>query len=144
MKKSEPQPEGSGKSSQDAHLAAAEFLVPGADHAVRAAHLGLHMINALAPFHERSGTTLQVHMGINSGAVVADVIGKRKFMDDLWGATVNAASRGRLLRFPLRKAATPKQNAEILRFAQNDTSEAFFRSLESPALPVALQCVPAR
>ena len=73
MKKSEPQAENQVKTSGDAYLAAAELPVPAADHAVRAAHLSLDMIDALVRFHERSGTTLQVHMGINSGSVVARV-----------------------------------------------------------------------
>ena len=81
------------KTIGDAYMAAAGLPVPAADHAVRAAHMALDMIDALARFNERSGYSLQLRIGINSGAVVAGVIGKRKFIYDLWGDAVNIASR---------------------------------------------------
>jgi class 3 adenylate cyclase len=81
------------KSIGDAYMAAAGLPVPVDDHAVRAAHMALDMLDALARFNERSGYNLQIRIGINSGAVVAGVIGKRKFIYDLWGAAVNTASR---------------------------------------------------
>lgn len=81
------------KSIGDAYMAAAGLPVPVDDHAVRAAHMALDMIDALARFNERSGYRFQMRIGINSGAVVAGVIGKRKFIYDLWGAAVNTASR---------------------------------------------------
>jgi len=81
------------KSIGDAYMAAAGLPVPVDDHAVRAAHMALDMIDALARFNERSGYRFQIRIGINSGAVVAGVIGKRKFIYDLWGAAVNTASR---------------------------------------------------
>ena len=81
------------KSIGDAYMAAAGLPVPADDHAVRAAHMALDMLDALARFNERSGYRFQMRIGINSGAVVAGVIGKRKFIYDLWGAAVNTASR---------------------------------------------------
>jgi len=81
------------KSIGDAYMAAAGLPVPVDDHAVRAAHMALDMLDALARFNERSGYSFQIRIGINSGAVVAGVIGKRKFIYDLWGAAVNTASR---------------------------------------------------
>jgi adenylate cyclase len=81
------------KSIGDAYMAAAGLPVPVDDHAVRAAHMALDMLDALARFNERSGYRFQIRIGINSGAVVAGVIGKRKFIYDLWGAAVNTASR---------------------------------------------------
>ncbi|MDF3838788.1 adenylate/guanylate cyclase domain-containing protein [Cupriavidus basilensis] len=81
------------KTIGDAYMAAAGLPVPVADHAVRAAHMALDMIESLARFNERSGHSLQLRIGINSGAVVAGVIGRRKFIYDLWGDAVNVASR---------------------------------------------------
>jgi len=81
------------KSIGDAYMAAAGLPVPVDDHAARAAHMALDMLDALARFNERSGNTFQSRIGIHSGAVVAGVIGKRKFIYDLWGAAVNTASR---------------------------------------------------
>jgi adenylate cyclase len=81
------------KTIGDAYMAAAGLPVPAADHAVRAAHMALDMIDALDRFNQRSGYRLQLRIGINSGAVVAGVIGKRKFIYDLWGDAVNTASR---------------------------------------------------
>ena len=81
------------KSIGDAYMAAAGLPVPVNDHAARAAHMALDMLDALARFNERSGYCFQMRIGINSGAVVAGVIGKRKFIYDLWGAAVNTASR---------------------------------------------------
>ncbi|MBI5091841.1 MAG: response regulator [Candidatus Hydrogenedentes bacterium] len=81
------------KSIGDAYMAAAGLPAPVDDHAARAAHMALDMLDALDCFNKRSGYRLQIRIGINSGAVVAGVIGKRKFIYDLWGATVNTASR---------------------------------------------------
>ena len=81
------------KSIGDAYMAAAGAPVPVADHAERVANMGLDMLDALARFNAHSGNTLQIRIGINSGPIVAGVIGKRKFIYDLWGDTVNVASR---------------------------------------------------
>lgn len=67
--------------------------MPAADHAARAAHMALDMLESLGQFNQRSGYNLQLRVGIHSGAVVAGVIGRRKFIYDLWGDTVNIASR---------------------------------------------------
>ncbi|KAI3610217.1 protein incorrectly called adenylate cyclase (plasmid) [Cupriavidus necator H850] len=81
------------KTIGDAYMAAAGLPEPAPDHAVRAAHMALDMTDALTHFNQRTGFNLQMRIGINSGPVVAGVIGKRKFIYDLWGAAVNTASR---------------------------------------------------
>ena len=81
------------KTIGDAYMAVAGIPVPAADHVARAAHMALDMMDALDAFNKRNSYTLQMRIGINSGAVVAGVIGKRKFIYDLWGDTVNTASR---------------------------------------------------
>jgi adenylate cyclase len=81
------------KSIGDAYMAAAGLPVPAEDHAARAAHMALDMLEALSRFNARSGCNFETRIGVNSGPVVAGVIGKRKFIYDLWGAAVNTASR---------------------------------------------------
>jgi adenylate cyclase len=81
------------KTIGDAYMAAAGLPVPVADHTVRAAHMALDMIEVMDRFHEQSLYKLKVRIGMSTGAVVAGVIGKRKFLYDLWGDAVNTASR---------------------------------------------------
>jgi adenylate cyclase len=81
------------KTIGDAYMAASGLPVPVADHAIRAAHMALDMIEEMERFNEHNGYKLRVRIGINTGAVVAGVIGRRKFLYDLWGDVVNTASR---------------------------------------------------
>jgi len=81
------------KTSGDAYMAAAGLPIPVKDHAFRAAHMALDMIEAVEHFNEYSPHKLKVRIGIDTGSVVAGVIGKKKFLYDLWGDTVNTASR---------------------------------------------------
>ena len=82
------------KTIGDAYMVAAGLPEPMADHAERAVDLGVAMIDAakrLAPA-ARDGACL-LRVGVHSGPVVAGVIGRRKFAFDVWGDTVNVASR---------------------------------------------------
>lgn len=81
------------KTIGDAYMAAAGLPVPVADHAIRAAHMALDMIETMEQFNEQNHYMLKVRIGINTGAVVAGIIGRRKFLYDLWGDVVNTASR---------------------------------------------------
>ncbi len=81
------------KTIGDTYMAAAGLPVPVADHTIRAAHMALDMLEAINRFNQRSGHNLKVRIGIDTGAVVAGVVGKRKFFYDLWGDAVNTASR---------------------------------------------------
>jgi adenylate cyclase len=81
------------KTIGDAYMAAAGLPDPVADHAVRAAHMALDMIEVMERFNEQRLHTMKLRIGISTGAVVAGVIGKRKFHYDLWGDAVNTASR---------------------------------------------------
>jgi PAS domain S-box-containing protein len=81
------------KTIGDAYMAAAGLPEPAADHAARAAHMALDMTEALERFNSQRGFNLQMRVGLNSGAVVAGVIGRHKFIYDLWGDAVNTASR---------------------------------------------------
>jgi adenylate cyclase len=81
------------KTLGNSYMAAAGLPVPARDHATRAAHLSLDMVDTLDRFNERSGHALQVRVGIATGAVVAGVIGKRLYVYDVWGDAVTIASR---------------------------------------------------
>jgi len=63
------------------------------DHAQVVADVALEMVQALNHINQVNGTELAMRIGIHTGPVVAGVIGKIKFTYDLWGDTVNVASR---------------------------------------------------
>lgn len=75
------------KTIGDAYMVAAGIPEPRADHAQSLVRLAMEMQATI----RRYG--LHIRCGINSGKVVAGVIGKKKFIYDLWGDTVNVASR---------------------------------------------------
>ena len=81
------------KTIGDAYMVAAGLPDPVADHTSRAAHMALDMMEEIDGFNVQGGYDLKVRIGIDTGAVVAGVIGKRKFLYDLWGDVVNTASR---------------------------------------------------
>jgi adenylate cyclase len=81
------------KTIGDCYMAAAGVPDPSPDHARRAALLALDMREAVATSALGDGFGLELRIGINSGPVIAGVIGSKRFLYDLWGDAVNTASR---------------------------------------------------
>ena len=81
------------KTIGDAYMAVCGLPVERPDHATVATRMALGMFEATDQFNREQGTDLQVRIGLNSGPVVAGVIGTHKFIYDLWGDTVNTAAR---------------------------------------------------
>lgn len=81
------------KTIGDAYMVAGGLPVPRSDHAEAVAQMALDMQEAIKQFQADLGEPFQIRIGINTGPVIAGVIGIKKFIYDLWGDTVNVASR---------------------------------------------------
>lgn len=81
------------KTIGDAYMAVAGAPEPRADHASAAMALARGMLAALVEARARLDLPLELRVGLASGPVVGGVIGQRRILFDLWGDTVNIASR---------------------------------------------------
>jgi adenylate cyclase len=81
------------KTIGDCYLLVGGLPEPSSRHATEVAAIALDMLAALADLNRERGLKLSMRIGLNSGPVVAGVIGSRKFTYDLWGVAVNLAQR---------------------------------------------------
>jgi PAS domain S-box-containing protein len=81
------------KTIGDAYMVVGGLPVPRPDHAEAIANMALEMQACMSKFCNEYGESLQIRIGINTGPVIAGVIGVKKFIYDLWGDAVNIASR---------------------------------------------------
>jgi class 3 adenylate cyclase len=93
------------KTIGDAYMVAGG-LTPTGDHPERVAAMGLAMLEEVARLRATSFPGLEVRIGLHVGSAVAGVIGLKKFIYDVWGDTVNAASRMETLGEPGRIQVT--------------------------------------
>ena len=81
------------KTIGDSYMVACGVPTPDSDHANKIAEMGLRMIRYVNEYPDVAGQKPSIRIGIHSGPLVAGVIGKRKFIYDLWGDAVNTAAR---------------------------------------------------
>ncbi|TAJ40280.1 MAG: HAMP domain-containing protein [Reyranella sp.] len=81
------------KTVGDAYMAVCGLPVPVVNHAERMVRMAIRMVHITREHALEHQVDMKLRVGINSGPVVAGVIGKSKYIYDLWGDTVNLASR---------------------------------------------------
>jgi len=81
------------KTIGDAYMAVGGLPTPRPDHVEAVAEMALDMQKEIVRFNSKNSTTLTIRVGLQTGPVIAGIIGEKKFIYDLWGDTVNTASR---------------------------------------------------
>lgn len=81
------------KTIGDAYMVVGGLPAVKPNHAEAIAAMALDMQTCIAEFCKDTGKDLSIRIGINTGPVIAGIIGTKKFIYDLWGDTVNIASR---------------------------------------------------
>ncbi|KTC98495.1 guanylate cyclase [Legionella geestiana] len=81
------------KTIGDNYMAVSGVPNESTDHAIRLANYALAMVNKLKEFNTLYKQNLQLRIGMSSGFVIAGIIGRKKFVYDVWGNVVNLASR---------------------------------------------------
>jgi adenylate cyclase len=107
------------KTIGDAYMVAGGIPEKLKDHATAMAEMALAMLDCTAATSVTLGEPLQLRIGLHTGALIAGVIGTHKFVYDVWGDTVNTASRMENLGLPGRihvSAATRQALGDAYRF----------------------------
>ncbi|MBL4751926.1 MAG: adenylate/guanylate cyclase domain-containing protein [Amylibacter sp.] len=81
------------KTIGDAFMVAGGMPDAQPDHAIRMAHMALDMMDETRKYAAETGETVELRIGVHTGPAVAGVIGTKKPLYDVWGDTVNTASR---------------------------------------------------
>lgn len=81
------------KTIGDAYMAASGLPEPSPHHAESILRFAMGMLDAVGRFNAGEDEAISIRIGVNSGPVVAGIIGRHKFIYDVWGDTVNVASR---------------------------------------------------
>lgn len=81
------------KTIGDAYMVVGGLPVERSDHTEAIANMALDMLGAMDQLSRERNRLFQIRIGINTGPVIAGVIGRKKFIYDLWGDAVNIASR---------------------------------------------------
>ncbi len=102
------------KTIGDAYMAAAGLTPETSnDGAFRMIKFAQGLLEDVKTFNKNSPVKLEIRLGINSGALVAGVIGKTKFIYDIWGDTVNVASRMESTGLPMKIHITESTKVQL-------------------------------
>ena len=99
------------KTIGDAYMVVGGLPEPSQEHAERVARFALDMLDVVRRYREKENMPLEIRIGMASGDAVAGVIGKKKFVYDLWGKSVNTASRMESSGVPGKVQVTEKTYA---------------------------------
>jgi adenylate cyclase len=114
------------KTTGDGYMAAGGVPEARTDNAVAVAEMALAMLDAVEEARHAVGEPLQLRIGLHTGALVAGVIGTRKFAYDVWGDTVNTAKRMEAHGLPGHvhvSAATRRALGDVFRFESRGAVE---------------------
>ena len=81
------------KTIGDAYLAVSGLPTQNKNHAKNAVNAGIEILEFIKKRRNESANALEIRIGIHSGAVIAGIVGVKKFAYDIWGDTVNTAAR---------------------------------------------------
>lgn len=95
------------KTIGDAYMVVGGLPTPRADHAEAVAEVALNMVDAIERNFAAVRPPIRIRVGISTGPVIAGIIGRHKFNYDLWGDTVNTASRMESHSLPGRVQVAP-------------------------------------